>query len=128
MNGTPKVTRILDYKCGKYNAKKMSAKLDDLLTPQTPDADYVRQTLLYSHVAYMQKNQISDIKHQTSVIEPHLYFTSQNLTGDSTHEQFSALVQKMVENIVREREFAQCEACSPHCPFLRLCGRKAPKF
>ena len=145
LNGTPKVTRILDYKCGKYNAKKMSAKLDDLLTPQTPDADYVRQTLLYSHVAYMQKNQISDIKHQTSVIEPHLYFTSQNLTGDrtvtrvsidkspiayddSTHEQFSALVQKMVENIVREREFAQCEACSPHCPFLRLCGCKAPKF
>ena len=166
LNGTPKVVRIVDYKCGKYNAKKMSAKSDDLLTPEKPDTDYVRQTLLYSYVAYMQRIQDSGFRIQDSEvrsqnseiknlkfeiinhkfeIEPHLYFTSQDLTGDrtltrvsidkspityddSTHEQFSDVVQQMVGAIVREREFAQCENCSQYCPFLRLCARKPQKF
>lgn len=145
ISGTPQVTRIVDYKCGKYNEKKMSAKSDDLLKAEKQDTDYVRQTLLYSHVAYVQGNQKSEIRNQISDIEPHLYFTAQDLTDertmtrvsidktpitydDSNHEQFTALVKKMVENIVSEREFAQCETCSPYCPFLHLCGRKAQKF
>jgi len=145
LNGAPEVTRIVDYKCGKYNEKKMSAKSDDLLMPEKQDTDYVRQTLLYSHVAYMQSNQKFEIINQKFEIEPHLYFTAQDLTDERTvtrvsidkmpitydnnnHEQFTALVQKMVEKIVSEREFTQCEKCSPYCPFLHLCGRKAQQF
>ncbi len=145
INGMQEVTRIVDYKCGRYNEKKMSAKSDDLLKPEKQDTDYVRQTLLYSHVAYMQSIQNSEIRCQALVIEPHLYFTAQDLIDERTvtrvsidnipityddgnHEQFTALVQKMVENIVGEREFAQCENCSPYCPFLHLCGRKAQNF
>ena len=130
LNGLPEVTRIVDYKCGRYDVAKMSAKSADLLTPEKPDTDYVRQTLLYSYVAFTQ-----------SPIEPHLYFTSQDLTSDrvqtrvmidkspltydsSTHEDYASLVEKMVTDIVTERDFPQCEKCSPFCPFLRLCNRK----
>ena len=138
LNGTQQAVRIVDYKCGRYDAGKMSATTDDLRKPESPDADYVRQTLLYSHVVYMQSN-------HKSQIEPHLYFTSQDLTNSRTltrvsidkspitycssnHEQYAALIRGMVEDIVGEREFAQCEKCSPYCPFLRLCGRKAQKY
>ena len=91
------------------------------------------------------KNLKFEIINHKFEIEPHLYFTSQDLTGDrtltrvsidkspityddSTHEQFSDVVQQMVGAIVREREFAQCENCSQYCPFLRLCARKPQKF
>ena len=138
LNGLPEVTRIVDYKCGRYDVAKMSAKSADLLTPEKSDTDYVRQTLLYSFVAFTQSSTRS---HQHEVIEPHLYFTSQDLTGDrvqtrvmidkspltydsSTHENYASLVERMVTDIVTERDFPQCEKCSPYCPFLRLCARQ----
>jgi len=137
LNGMPEVTRIVDYKCGRYNEKKMQAVSENLCNPETPDADYIRQTLLYSYVAYKQ----GTAQH----IEPHLYFTAKDLTKDLTctrvaldnmpvvynsnnHEQYSKLVQEMVENIIREQRFDQCEKCPLYCPFLHLCGRKASKF
>lgn len=143
LNGLPEVTRIVDYKCGKYNEKKMFGKSDDLLMPEKADADYVRQTLLYSYVAYMERAKLP--VENVSAIEPHLYFTSQDLTAERTvtrvsidkttitydssnHEKFATLIQQMIESIVSEREFSQCEKCSQYCPFLRLCGRKASKY
>lgn len=150
MNGQPEVTRIVDYKCGTYNAGKMSAMSEDLLTPEKADTDYVRQTLLYSFVAYSQLSTLhiapADLQEpRPSTIEPHLYFTSQDLTSERTitrvaidktpisydatqHEQFTAIVREMVRSILDEREFAQCEKCSPYCPFQRLCGRKASSY
>lgn len=138
-NGIPEVTRVVDYKCGKYDQKKMKADAKNLCTPEASDIDYLRQTLLYSHVTYMQH------KRGVAVIEPHLYFTSQDLTAkrartrveldgkpvtydSSNHAQFISLIQKMVEDVVSEHQFPQCKKCSPYCPFLQLCGRKASKF
>ena len=133
LNGLSDVTRIVDYKCGRYDSKKMNASAADLRTPEKADTDYVRQTLLYSYVAYMQNN--------AKTIAPHLYFTSQDLTDvrtktnvsmnnlpilydSSSHDEYSKLVNGMLEDIVGEREFKQCAECSKYCPFLRLCGRK----
>lgn len=146
VNGLPKTVRIVDYKCGKYSAKKMAAKSDELSTPEIPDNDYVRQTLLYSYVAYMQANK--PIAY--SAIEPHLYFTSQDLTVNpsgnkgtltrvcvdgspicfdaDTAEQYTDLIRQMIAGITAERTFGQCEKCSKYCPFLRLCGRKPANY
>ena len=138
-NGMTEVTRIVDYKCGKYDQKKMKAEAKNLHTPEVSDTDYLRQTLLYSYVTYMQH------KPGVSVIEPHLYFTSQNLTSErartrveldgtpvtydsSNHAQFTTLIQTMVADVLNEHQFPQCKQCSPYCPFLQLCGRKASKF
>lgn len=136
INNLPEITRIVDYKCGTFNTKKMSAQSADLLTPEKADTDYVRQTILYSHVVYAQG--------KASAIEPHLYFTSQDLTqpdvvtrimldkkpvlydADSA-EQYTSLVSDMLSQIVAEREFTQCQKCSSYCPFLRLCNRQ-PAF
>lgn len=132
-NGFPETTRIVDYKCGKYDDKKMNAAAADLRTPEKADTDYVRQTLLYSYVAYAQDD--------TKAIEPHLYFTSQDLTAERTrtrvaidntpilynsnsHEGYSAIIRGITEDIASEREFKQCADCPNYCPFLRLCGRK----
>ena len=137
MKGLPEVTRIVDYKCGKYVAAKMSAKAEDLTQPEKNDTDYVRQTLLYSFVAFAN--------HSSGSIEPHLYFTSQDLLDERTktrvaidgaditydngsHPTYKPLLEQMVGDIVSEREFAQCKDCSPYCPFLRLCGRVAAKY
>ncbi len=136
-NGVPEVTRVVDYKCGHYNEKKMAAKEDDLLTPEKADTDYVRQTLLYSHVVYAQG--------KVAAIEPHLYFTSQDLTDRKTHtrvyldkspvlydqqnhESYSELIRRMVAAIIAEREFPLCQKCPTYCPFLLLCGRKVQNY
>lgn len=132
-NGVAEVTRIVDYKCGHYNEKKMSVKEDDLLNEEKTDADYVRQTLLYSLVVFAQG--------KVAAVEPHLYFTSQDLTNAKTqtrvyidkspvlydhenHASYSELIRRMVAAIIAEREFPLCQKCSTYCPFLLLCGRK----
>lgn len=143
LNGTNEVTRIVDYKCGRYAPAKMFAKTVDLRTPEKPDNDYVRQTLIYSYVAY--NNLLSLTPDDTLSVEPHLYFTSQDLTDersltrvaiDSTPVCFNAdsreiytdLIRDMLEDILAEREFPQCAECSPYCPFLQLCNRHPSKF
>lgn len=136
-NGFPEVTRIVDYKCGKYDSKKMNANFADLRVANNNSADYVRQTLLYSFVMHARG--------EVSSLEPHLYFTSQDLTDphvqtrvavdqspitydDQHDEQYSSLIADMLGDIIAEREFAPCPECSPYCPFLRLCGRKAKQY
>lgn len=137
LNTTLETTRIVDYKCGKYSPLKMNAKSEDLRLYDKSDADYVRQTLVYGFVSYSQGKVHS--------VEPHLYFTSQDLTDEktqtrvaidrspviydaSTHEQYDSLVRDMLQDIVSEREFEQCAECSPYCPFLLLCGRQTTPY
>lgn len=136
-NGFPEVTRIVDYKTGNYKKSKMSATAEALRKVNSNEANYVRQTLIYSSVVYA--------KGLASSIEPHLYFTSLNLTdgnndtrvslGGKTivydgdrHEEFSGLIRDMIKDIRDEREFPQCDSCQEFCPFLRLCKRKPSKW
>ena len=137
LNGLPEVTRIVDYKCGRYDPAKMSATSDDLLTPEAPDTDYVRQTLFYSFIAYQSS--------QYSSIEPHLYFTSRKLAESDTvtgvrldrqpltcsaetEDAYADLILRMISSILAERDFPCCRKCPPYCPFLQLCDRKAAEY
>lgn len=145
LGGLPEVTRIVDYKCGKFVPAKMSAHSEDLCTPGKKDTDYVRQTMLYSFVAYDQRQALFNEKEQPSGFQPHLYFTSQNLMSadtqtrvkldgndmtcnENTNSNYRALIERMLTDIVSEREFVQCQECSSYCPFLKLCGRQAQEY
>ena len=145
LGGLPEVTRIVDYKCGKFVPAKMSAHSEDLCTPGKKDTDYVRQTMLYSFVAYDQRLSLFNEKEQPSGFQPHLYFTSQDLMSadtqtrvkldgndmtcdENTNGDYRSLIERMLTDIVSEREFVQCQECSPYCPFLNLCGRQAQEY
>ena len=145
LNGLPEVTRIVDYKCGKFVPAKMSAHSEDLCTPGKKDTDYVRQTMLYSFVAYNQRLSLFNGKEQPSGFQPHLYFTSQDLMSadtrtrvkldgndmtcdENTNSNYRSLIERMLTDIVSEREFVQCQDCASYCPFLNLCGRQAQEY
>lgn len=145
LNHLPEVTRIVDYKCGKFVPAKMSARSEDLCTPGKKDTDYVRQTMLYSFVAYDQRLSLFNEKEQPSGFQPHLYFTSQDLMSadtqtrvkldgndmtcdENTNSDYRSLIERMLTDIVSEREFVQCQECSSYCPFLNLCGRQAQEY
>ncbi len=145
LNGLPEVTRIVDYKCGKFVPAKMSAHSEDLCTPGKKDTDYVRQTMLYSFVAYDQRLSLFNEKEQPDGFQPHLYFTSQDLMSadtqtrvkldgndmtcnENTNGDYRSLIERMLTDIVSEREFVQCQECSSYCPFLNLCGRQAQEY
>jgi hypothetical protein len=145
LGGLPEVTRIVDYKCGKFVPAKMSAHSEDLCTPGKKDTDYVRQTMLYSFVAYDQRLSLFNEKELPSGFQPHLYFTSQDLMSadtptrvkldgndmtcdENTNGDYRSLIERMLTDIVSEREFVQCQECSPYCPFLNLCGRQAQEY
>ena len=145
LNHLPEVTRIVDYKCGKFVPAKMSARSEDLCTPGKKDTDYVRQTMLYSFVAYDQRLSLFNEKEQPAGFQPHLYFTSQDLMSadtqtrvkldgndmtcdENTNSDYRSLIERMLTDIVSEREFVQCQECSPYCPFLNLCGRQAQEY
>ena len=145
LNHLPEVTRIVDYKCGKFVPAKMSAQSEDLCTPGKKDTDYVRQTMLYSFVAYDQRLSLFNEKEQPSGFQPHLYFTSQDLMSadtqtrvkldgndmtcdENTNSDYRSLIERMLTDIVSEREFVQCQECSSYCPFLNLCGRQAQEY
>ena len=138
LNGLPTVVRIVDYKCGNYKKNKMNISKEDALRAiNKTDADYARQTLIYSYVVYSLGG--------ISAIEPHLYFPSLDLSAPETqtrvnigkepilydaahHNRYTDLIRAMIADIVAEREFAQCEKCPSHCPFFDLCGRKPSKY
>lgn len=147
LHGLPPITRIVDYKCGKYNDKKMNAAEADLRTPEKEDIDYVRQTLLYSFVTYDKvHNNMPPATTRLSAdrIEPHLFFAAQDLTNTNTrtcvsvnklpisydhnqHQHVTTLIHDMINDVLNERNFPMCAECSPYCPFLLLCGRTPTK-
>ena len=132
--------RIVDYKSGSYGDRthelKMSSSWEDIMT--SPDKDYVRQTLIYSHAVMM---------HDTTglPIEPNLYFCRRRLTNITTtidveHEtvsdyraiqdRFLSALTAKVEEVMTTTDFPQCEEgdCPSFCPFFRLCGREPKEF
>lgn len=137
VNGMPEQVRIVDYKSGKYNKDKMCDTTSNLRTDK--GQDYVRQTLLYSYIAYRQGNVES--------IEPHLYFAAQDLCdskaitrvklddqfvnyNDVMHKQAETLVKNMAGDILHERKYPRCEEkdCTSYCPFTALCDRHPKEF
>ncbi|MBR7154926.1 MAG: PD-(D/E)XK nuclease family protein [Paludibacteraceae bacterium] len=132
--------RIVDYKSGNYgdktHAEKMSATWDEIMT--SPDKDYVRQTLIYSHAVMTHD--------KTGLpIEPNLYFCRRKLTDITTtvdvenepvhdykalSETFYEALKAKVKEVMTTTEFPQCEEgkCPKFCAFYRLCGRQPKEF
>ena len=137
--------RIVDYKTGAYDAKRLETTWEDLF--KSPDARYVLQTLIYSEAALHK----DDDKQSTTLgslhevpytqLTPHLYFTQKNLSqtdgtvkieGEAVdnyldiRSEFLERLQKKVSDIKSETEFPMVEEkdCSKYCPFRLLCHRE----
>ncbi|MDY4514081.1 MAG: PD-(D/E)XK nuclease family protein [Paludibacteraceae bacterium] len=137
--------RIVDYKTGAYDAKRLETTWEDLFN--SPDARYVLQTLIYSEAALHN----DDDKQSTTLgslhevpytqLTPYLYFTQKNLSQtDGTvkiekaavdnylaiRSEFLERLQKKVSDIKSETEFPMVEEkdCSKYCPFRLLCHRE----
>lgn len=125
--------RIVDYKTGNYNAKKIQTKWDELTTDE--EKAYVLQTLLYSAAVH-------DSLNVQPPLQPNLYFCRRPLQSDETRltvegqvvqnfaelkDQFLPLLENKIREILTTRYFPQqtnTEECPAHCPFVLLCGRK----
>ena len=136
--------RIVDYKTGAYDAKRLETTWEDLF--KSPDARYVLQTLIYSEAALhkeadKQSTTLGSL-HEVpyTQLTPHLYFTQKNLSQtDGTvkiekvavdnylaiRSEFLERLQKKVSDIKSETEFPMVEekGCSKYCPFRLLCHR-----
>ena len=137
--------RIVDYKTGAYDAKRLETTWEDLF--KSPDSRYVLQTLIYSEAALHK----DDDKQSTTLgslhevpytqLTPHLYFTQKNLSQtDGTvkiekvavdnylaiRSEFLERLHKKVSDIKSETEFPMVEEkdCSKYCPFRLLCHRE----
>ena len=128
--------RIVDYKTGNYNAKKMQTSWEELTTDE--DKAYVLQTLLYCAAV----NESLNAQHSTLNLQPNLYFCRRPLQSDETRltvegqvvqnfaevkDQFLPLLEDKIQEILTTRDFPQqtnTEECPAHCPFVLLCGRK----
>ena len=137
--------RIVDYKTGAYDAKRLETTWEDLF--KSPDSRYVLQTLIYSEAALHK----DDAKQSTTLgflhevpytqLTPHLYFTQKNLSqtngtvkieGEAVdnylaiRSEFLERLQKKVSDIKSETEFPMVEekGCSKYCPFRLLCHRE----
>ena len=136
--------RIVDYKTGAYDAKRLETTWDDLF--ESPKARYVLQTLIYSEAALHKDDdkQSSTLGSLHEVpytqLTPHLYFTQKNLSqtdgtvkieGDAVdnyldiRSEFLERLQKKVSDIKSDTEFPMVEEkeCSKYCPFRLLCGK-----
>lgn len=127
--------RVVDYKSGNYDTKKMSASKEELFADS--EKKYIRQTLLYS--AAVQATE----KKQKWPIQPNLFFCSKPMTEQETRvsldekpvddfekiqEDFLIDLKTKIAEIYAATSFPQQQEsaeCAPHCPFLTLCGRKA---
>ena len=137
--------RIVDYKTGAYDAKRLETTWEDLF--ESPKARYVLQTLIYSEAAlHKEANTQSPALgslHEVpyTQLTPHLYFTQKNLSqtdgtvkieGEAVdnylaiRSEFLERLQKKVSDIKSETEFPMVEEkdCSKYCPFRLLCHRE----
>ncbi len=137
--------RIVDYKTGAYDAKRLETTWEDLF--KSPDARYVLQTLIYSEAALHKEDDTQSTTlgslHEVpyTQLTPHLYFTQKNLSQtDGTvkiektavdnylaiRSEFLERLQKKVSDIKSETEFPMVEEkdCSKYCPFRLLCHRE----
>ena len=130
--------RIVDYKSGTYNAKKMQSSWEELTTDE--DKAYVLQTLLYCAAVEPSLNsQPSTLN--LSGLQPNLYFCKKPLQHNETQlrvngvvvqdfaevkSEFLPLLGNKIREILTTTDFPQQtkkEECPSHCPFVLLCGR-----
>lgn len=140
--GQERVLRVVDYKTGHYDKKKMTAgSMAAIFQPGTQQG-YVLQTMIYS-LACLEDPQLL-CKHGGKRVKPQLLFTQKKLTDFNPNlivdgepitdfrpcrENFKESLTQLVGQILRETEFeppsAQSEANSPcrYCSFAVLCGK-----
>jgi CRISPR/Cas system-associated exonuclease Cas4 (RecB family) len=137
--------RIVDYKSGSYDAKKMNATdLKGIFTVGTKQT-YVLQTMIYS-LACLEDNPPSELNNSDSIIKPQLLFTKKNLSSFNPNvtiggkpvdnfrdwqKDFKDGLTNLVKTILKDTDFVQ--APSPEmsndspcktCPFAVLCDRQ----
>ena len=129
--------RIVDYKSGSFNPKYMETTTAELMSGN--EARYIRQTLIYSHAVMAHQ------KAEKRPIEPNLFFCSKPMDGVRTTvsidgaeiTDYKAVAQACMEQLKTKlqelltvTDFPPCSAgeCSPFCPFLELCRRKAKEW
>ena len=135
--GANRRMRIVDYKSGNYDEKKMSTAADALFSDA--DKKYIRQTLLYSAAVMATEPNLH------LPLQPNLFFCSKPMLEQETRvavadqpiddfqtiqSDFLAGLQAKIQEIYTATSFPQqraTEECAPHCPFLTLCGRKTRK-
>lgn len=131
------VLRIVDYKTGKGNSKKLSAdSVQDIFAPN-PDPTYLLQTMLYC-AAWSRRRPDA----LNSAIQPVIYFPGrktddviQPLKIDKAEVRFNDWSQQFIDGlsdiistILTPAVPTQLQdKCSSFCPFLTLCNRK-PQF
>lgn len=135
------IMRVVDYKSGSYNKKKLSTTWDKLLTDK--DAKYILQTCIYSEA--VEQN---DHKKDSTRLQPTLYYPQRKLTSSNTQtgvaikeditdyrdvrEQFMPLLKEKVKEILTTTDFPQVEKendCGAlYCPFLQICDRHPASF
>ena len=127
--------RVVDYKTGRYDEKKLSATEKDVF--EDKEKGYVLQTLLYAAaVARTTRTKLP--------IEPNLFFCTKDMRGLQTtvtmgdepvtdykkaSKSFEEGLQKLVQTIYDDKQFEKQgeKTCSTYCPFLLLCGRKVER-
>ncbi len=143
-NGKQTIIRIVDYKTGSYEAKKMNAKdLNGIFTVGTKQT-YVLQTMIYS-LACLEDNPPAELNNGT-IIKPQLLFTKKNLSGFNPNvtiggkpvenfrdcqNDFKEGLTDLVQTILEDTDFEQVpspdtssESPCKTCPFAVLCDRQ----
>ena len=126
--------RVVDYKSGNYDAKKMAATSEELF--EDSEKKYIRQTLIYSAAVLATEQK------EKWPIQPNLFFCSKPMTEQETRvsldqmpvdnfqtiqADFIAGLKRKVSEIYAATSFPQQQEsgeCPSHCPFLISCGRK----
>lgn len=130
-----KVTRILDYKSGKYSSTNMSCKTIEELFENATKGNML-QTLLYCE-AYLSDGMQGD----NQPIAPALYYTTQNEphTKSQLHwsnkqpiENYIDIREEIIEKLsdivnqivyLSNYEMVEDKACKHYCPFKCICQR-----
>lgn len=127
--------RVVDYKTGSYNKKKLSADSGKLFSDY--DEHYVLQTLIYSEAVARNDHSGSPLP-----LQPTLYYPQRKLTDPTAQttvsvdkqevdnytgirDRFLPLLTGKVREVLTTTAFPQKEEnkCSSFCPFLTLCDR-----
>lgn len=140
MRNGRKVVRVLDYKTGAYNAKKMIApKIETVFAQETDDYKYILQTLIYSLA--VASDQTLEEPYKSLPLMPGLLFTRMDVSrfdsslkveeetitdfGRQIQDAFRPMLQELVQEICVTKDFPQCseEHCGKsRCPFMTLCN------
>lgn len=142
-SGTPQsVVRVVDYKTGGFDIKKMKvSELADMFADGTVQG-YVLQTMIYS-LACVCNPKLMEIV-GSDHIKPQLLFTMKDLANFDPHvvvgdkpvvdfmtykDDFEQGLVALVKRVLEETDFSQADPTSPnspceYCPFSLLCGIK----